>query len=144
MHDINVPREHPDEDEHIGLHAEHGRSPSCPGPERDPLGKDPHELGAKLDAGKDPVLRGCIQYFPRALKYVAGISDWGARQYAWEGWRTVPDGINRYGNAQGRHLCDEKIDGPLDPKTGKLHAGQAAWNALARLELILEAQEKGQ
>src|SRR5512135_1417397 len=35
--------------------------------EADPTGRQPHEPGAKLDAGKAPVLRGAIAYFPRAL-----------------------------------------------------------------------------
>jgi hypothetical protein len=49
----------------------------------------------------------------------------------------VPDGINRYANALGRHIVNEAIEGDYDPE-GFLHAAQIAWNAMARLELILK------
>lgn len=105
--------------------------------ELDPNGKSAKEKGSKLDHGKSPVSRGVLQYFPRALKEVANISQFGANKYVWKGWEQVPDGINRYGDALGRHILDEEIDGPIDPTTGLRHAAQVAWNALARLELIL-------
>lgn len=105
--------------------------------EADPNGMNPHQPGAKLDAGKPPVLRGAIQYFPRALAAVAEVSAKGAEKYAWNGWEAVPDGPARYGDALGRHMLYEAIDGPLDPQTNLLHAAHTAWNALARLELLL-------
>lgn len=108
--------------------------------EIDPYGKQPHEPGAKLDAGKSPIMQGLLHYFPRALKAVAEVSLIGAQKYAWKGWESVPDGINRYGDALGRHLVDEVIEGPIDTQTGRLHAEQQAWNALARLELMLRAR----
>lgn len=105
--------------------------------ETDPHGCDPNQPGAKLDAGKAPIMQGVFQYFPRALAAVAGVSALGARKYTWGGWESVPDGINRYSDALGRHLLSEKIDGPVDPETDLMHAAQVAWNALARLELML-------
>lgn len=105
--------------------------------ERDPNGKKPHEAGAKLDAGKPPIMQGVIQYFPRALREVSRVSLFGATKYAWRGWEQVPDGINRYSDALGRHLLAEAIDGPIDEETQLLHAAQIAWNSLARLELML-------
>lgn len=105
--------------------------------ETDPTGRNPRTPGAKLDAGKPPVLRGVLQYFPRALAAVAEVSEHGARKYTWKGWEQVPDGINRYGDALGRHLIGEAIDGLRDPKSDLLHAAHAAWNALARLEMLL-------
>jgi hypothetical protein len=108
--------------------------------ESDPLGKTAKEPGSKLDAGKAPVLRGAIQYFPRAIRYLAEISEIGAKKYSWKGWEKVPDGINRYGDAMLRHLLDEEIKGPIDEDTKCLHAAQVAWNAMARLELILRQQ----
>lgn len=109
--------------------------------EKDPHGKAPGEMGAKLDAGKAPVMRGAISYFPRALRDVAQCSAIGAEKYAWNSWESVPDGINRYTDALGRHLVAEAIEGPNDLDTGLLHATHAAWNALARLELLLRAQD---
>ena len=109
--------------------------------ERDPHGLQPRQAGAKLDADKSPVLRGAVQYFPRALLVVADISEYGATKYAWKGWMSVPDGVERYGDALMRHLIAEATDGPVDPSTDLLHAAQVAWNALARLELMLRSGE---
>lgn len=116
----------------------------------DPLGKDQHEPGAKLDLGKSPIFDGVMQYFPRALSAVADLSLWGATRYTWEGWRSVPNGFKRYSNALGRHALKEKTEGlyDLDAKNDPkypaeiLHATQVAWNALARLELLIEELEK--
>jgi hypothetical protein len=105
--------------------------------QKDPNGKDPHQPGAKLDAGKSPVYQGLFDYFPRACLAVAEVSAAGAKKYAWKGWESVPDGINRYANALGRHIVNEAIEGDYDPE-GFLHAAQIAWNAMARLELILK------
>lgn len=108
--------------------------------EADPNGKQPGELGAKLDMHKIPALRGALQYFPRAILAVAAVSDFGARKYAWKGWETVPDGAQRYGDALARHLLLESSDGEFDADSGLMHAAHAAWNALARLELLLREE----
>jgi hypothetical protein len=111
--------------------------------EADPTGANAHEPGAKLDAGKAPIMRGVIQYFPRALKAVSDVSAAGAKKYTWRGWATVPDGVARYSDAMGRHLIAEQFE-QIDKDTGCLHAAQVAWNALARLELLLEENETAQ
>ena len=108
--------------------------------ESDPHGKKPGEAGAKLDAGKSPVRRGLLEYFPRACLAIAEISQFGARKYTWKGWETVPDGVDRYGDAEVRHICNAAIEGPITADSKKLHAAHEAWNALARLELILREQ----
>ena len=110
--------------------------------EKDPNGKNPHELGAKLDTGKAPIFQGLVSYFPRACLAVSEVSAEGAKKYAWKGWISVPDGINRYTNAMIRHLCKEEIEGPIDADFGLLHAAHAAWNAMAVLELKLMEQEE--
>lgn len=110
--------------------------------EIDPNGKQPHEMGAKLDAGKAPISQGVLQYFPRALQEVSLVSLVGSKKYAWKGWEAVPDGINRYSDALGRHLLAEAIEGEIDIDTGMLHAAQIAWNALARLELMKRKKEQ--
>jgi hypothetical protein len=109
--------------------------------ERDPNGKNPGEPGAKLDAGKSPVWQGLLDYFPRACKAVAIVSAGGAAKYAWKGWESVPDGIPRYRNAQGRHIFDESIEGTFD-REGFRHLAQNVWNGLAALELTLREEEK--
>lgn len=110
--------------------------------ESDPTGAKPHTPGAKMDAGKSPIMQGVIQYFPRALKAVSEVSLAGAKKYTWNGWESVPDGINRYSDALGRHLLAEVTEGLIDPDTGCYHAAQVAWNAFARLELILRRLER--
>ena len=110
--------------------------------EVDPNGISAKAPGAKLDFGKAPIFQGLIDYFPRAITAVADVSRRGAEKYSWKGWETVPDGFKRYSDALARHLTKESTEGRYD--TGPnglgpevLHASQVAWNALARLELLL-------
>jgi len=104
--------------------------------EADPNGIDPHTPGAKLDAGK---LRAglCVNGFSRALAAVAGITTYGATKYTPNGWRAVPDGLERYTDALYRHLLASATEA-VDPESGHLHLAHAAWNALAVLELTLQ------
>lgn len=102
----------------------------------DPTGRSAHEPGAKLDAGKiraSLVLGG----FSRALAEVSKVGTFGAAKYTDNGWRTVPNGFERYSDAQIRHLLQEASGEQVDPESGLLHAAHTAWNALARLELLL-------
>lgn len=109
--------------------------------ETDPNGKSPHEPGAKLDTGKSPTFRGALGYFPRAIRKVADVSAFGASKYAWKGWETVPSGVERYTDALVRHLTYEGQGRTTDPDSGLLEAAHTAWNALARLELMLREIE---
>jgi len=105
---------------------------------------DPAKIGTgaiKYDAGKAPIFRGVVSYFPRAVAAVAAVSGFGANKYAWHGWEGVDDGINRYSDAMVRHLLREGEGEVLDPDSGLLHAAHTAWGALARLELILRNRE---
>jgi hypothetical protein len=95
----------------------------------------------KYDGGKVCAFRGAIDYFPRAIEQVAAISTFGAAKYAWKGWESVPDGINRYSDAMVRHLLAEGKGEVLDRDSGLLHAAHLAWGALARLELMLRESE---
>ena len=97
--------------------------------------------GIKYDAGKSPIYRGAVSYFPRAIAEVARVSGFGASKYAWEGWRLVDDGIARYSDGMVRHLAEEGKGEVLDSDSGFLHAAHTAWNALARLELMLTEME---
>lgn len=104
-------------------------------PAADPHGKDPNEPGAKLDAGKNRVGL-MVQGFPRALEAVSEVATYGAAKYTPGGWVTVPDGIDRYTDAMHRHLLAEARGEKFDAESGLEHAAMAAWNALARLELM--------
>jgi hypothetical protein len=104
--------------------------------EQDPNGKSPHEAGAKLDAGKTRmslVLHG----FAKALEEVGRVGTFGANKYTDNGWATVPNGVERYTDAAYRHLLKEAQGELIDPDSELYHAAHTAWNALARLELIL-------
>lgn len=117
------------------MNAEHSRkSPASV----DPNGVPQHTPGAKLDGGKvrlDLVLQG----FPRALYEVAEVATYGAGKYTRDGWLYVPDGVNRYTGALMRHLVSEATGEKADPESELRHAAHAAWNALARLELLIRA-----
>lgn len=100
-------------------------------------------LGAeKKDVGKPLVVSLFMNYFPRAILAVVSVSEYGMRKYRGNpegtGWQKVEDGARRYGDAIGRHIVKEKMEGPYDDSdSGLSHAAQHAWNALARLEIML-------
>lgn len=102
--------------------------------DKDPHGLKPHEPGAKLDDGKP--MAGLLLDFGLALLEVSKVSTYGAKKYSRGGWQHVEDGENRYTDAMLRHLIAERYE-EQDEESGLLHAAQAAWNALARLELKL-------
>jgi hypothetical protein len=107
---------------------------------QDPNGKDQHEPGSKLDAGKPrPAL--VLGDFSRALSAVTDVGTYGAAKYTDHGWLTVPDGVQRYSDAMMRHWLDESAGIACDRETNLLHAAHLAWNALARLELMLLQRE---
>lgn len=105
--------------------------------ESDPNGISQHEPGAKLDAGKNR-LGLVFSGFALALQAVGAVGTYGANKYTDEGWKAVPDANKRYTDAMLRHLFKEFSGEHLDQETGFLHAAHAAWNALARLEKIIE------
>ena len=92
----------------------------------------------KYDGGKPPIFRGTIDYFPRALEQVAAVSDLGASKYAWKGWEDVEGGFERYSDAMVRHITARAKGELKDSDSGLLHEAHTAWNALARLELLLK------
>jgi len=102
--------------------------------EKDPHGLDPHAPGAKLDEGKP--MAGILMEFGLALLEVAKVCTHGAQKYSRGGWQHAEDGVNRYTDAMVRHCLKEYME-DRDKDSGLLHASQVAWNALARLELML-------
>lgn len=103
--------------------------------ESDPHGKGPHQSGAKLDAGKNRMSL-VLMDMNLALERVAAVATYGANKYTAGGWLHVPNGQMRYTDAMFRHLLKEPNE-LLDPETCVEHAAHAAWNALARLQLML-------
>lgn len=108
--------------------------------EHDPNGLDAHAPGAKLDAGKiRPAL--VLGSFARALWKVSEVGTYGARKYSDNGWLSVDNGISRYSDAELRHMLREWMGEERDPDTDIEHAAHHAWNALARLELLLREKD---
>lgn len=96
----------------------------------------------KNDAGKAPIYRGVLSYFPATIRGVALVSQFGATKYAWNGWCHLPDGHNRYSDSLLRHLDAEAEGEVLDAKSGFHHDLHSAWNALARAELRIRGEQK--
>ena len=100
--------------------------------------------GVKLDQGKN-LVGLCFKDFARALYQVSKVTTYGATKHTPGGWLTVPDGHARYTDAMLRHFLAECAgrDGSTsrDEESGLYHAAQVAWNALARLDLMLRAVE---
>ena len=94
------------------------------------------EPGDKYDHGK-PRPGLVLSGFARAMKEVVKVGTFGARKYTDYGFLEVPDGANRYTDAMLRHYFAEVSGERLDSESGLLHAAHLAWNALARLELML-------
>lgn len=105
--------------------------------EADPYGKDPHEMGAKLDAGK--VQAGVLLDFSRALWKVAEVGTHGNSKYARGSWQFVEEAEERYEDAMMRHLLKIRVE-PTD-ESGLETLAHFAWNALAVLELSLREGE---
>jgi len=119
-----------------------GGTGNTPKGERDPSGIDAHSPGAKLDAGKNRCAL-VIGGFSAALWQVSRVGTFGAAKYTPNGWKEVEGGIERYTDAMARHLLAEAMGEDLDSESGLLHAAHAAWNALARLELMLKGGAHG-
>jgi len=106
--------------------------------EYDPDGLTPETPGAKLDGAKPRT--ELLLDFARALSAVADVCTCGARKYSVRGWLEVRDGEERYTAALLRHLLAEGRGEERDEESGLRHAAQTAWNALARLELLLRRE----
>ena len=104
--------------------------------ELDQTGRGAHEPGAKLDAGK-PRVGLLLGDFAQALLEVAKVGTHGASKYTDSGWVEVPGGIGRYTDAMLRHYLAEASGERIDDGSELLHAAHVAWNALARLELMI-------
>lgn len=107
---------------------------------------EPLSPATKAKYTRDQVYLGMIARFPRAVKEIAKVSVYGSekhhREMADMSFLTVPDAYRTYTEALSRHLVAEAVEGPKNPQDGGLlHAAQAAWNALARLEVLLRHEE---
>ena len=109
--------------------------------EHDPSGRSLKEKGTKADAGKNRM--GLVMDgFARALEAVSEIGTFGANKYTDNGWKEVPNGEERYKDAFFRHWNKEAKGEMYDSDSGLLHAAHEAWNALARLDLMIKRMEE--
>lgn len=98
------------------------------------------EVGRKFDHQK-PRVGIVLRDFSNALMAVSDLGTFGIQKYGPGNWLYVEDGVARYTDAMGRHFLLETIE-KIDPETQMLHAVSTAWNALARLELIIREQNR--
>ena len=108
--------------------------------EKDPNGLNQHQAGAKLDNGTNRIGL-VINGSSRAISLGSGVGTYGANKYSDNGWMEVENGVARYTDAMYRHLMSEASGELKDADTDILHAAHAAWNALARLDLMLREVE---
>lgn len=95
--------------------------------------------GKKYSEGKAP-MGILLKQFRLALQAVAMRSKKGHEKYKetdqdWMNFKRVPDAIEQYTDGTARHLAYIG-----DDETELGHEAATAWNALARLQLILEKQ----
>jgi len=65
-----------------------------------------------------------------ALEAVAAVMTFGAAKYADDGWKSLPDGENRYTGAMLRHLTAIQEGELVDDESGLPHIAHVACNAL--------------
>jgi len=106
----------------------------------DPNGLSQHELGAKLDANK-PRVSLVLSGFARALWAISEVGTYGAVKYTDKGWESVPNGQERYEDAEFRHTLKRWMGEDIDQESELNHMAHEAWNALAKLELRLRELE---
>jgi len=77
--------------------------------------------GVKYDSGK---LQWTLLPF-RAINEVLEVLSFGAKKYAADNWKIVPEARTRYVDAAFRHLTDWHLKEKLDGETGKSHLAHA-------------------
>lgn len=65
-----------------------------------------------------------------AVEAVAKVLGFGAQKYEPDGWKEVPDAVNRYNSALLRHLVEIQKGEEIDPESGLPHIDHVACNAL--------------
>lgn len=116
-----------------GWEADVAHSQGC-----DPTGLDQHAKGAKLDAGK---LRWHL--LPMSvIEGVVRIMTFGAEKYTEDGWKEVPQGIDRYFSAMMRHWAAIKKGETTDPESGLPHYYHFMCNAMFLTWFLEQADQK--
>lgn len=61
---------------------------------------------------------------------VARVLTYGAKKYEKDGWKKVPDGLDRYFAALMRHLTAYKLGQEIDEESGLTHLSHACTNLM--------------
>jgi hypothetical protein len=112
-------------------------------PTHDPI-KDTASASA-FDSSKEGRKNGKIRMelvfngMPNALLALGKCMTWAieSKGYEEDDFLTVPDGTKKYRGAMLRHDLKEILGEVTDDESGLIHATHTAWNAMARLELLL-------
>lgn len=80
-----------------------------------------------------------MQGMPNAIMEIARCMTWAieGKGYSEGDFLKVPDATSKYRGAMYRHDLKEMMGQPTDDESHLLHAVHVAWNALARLEILL-------
>lgn len=118
------------------LEVVHSDAQGSPAPAFDPSKEGRKKGKVRMDL--------VVQDMPRAIEALARVMTWalsGEKGYAESDWLHVPDGIQKYHGGLHRHDNKEMRGQTLDDESGLHHAIHTAWNAMARVELILREEE---
>ena len=96
--------------------------------------------GIKHDRDKNRAYQ-ILGEFPLALSEIVTVGEYGAKKYSLHNWKYVEEGYLRYSDAMMRHILCEISGEVHDRESEILHAAHTAWNALARLQLLMEDAE---
>jgi len=107
-------------------------------PQTNPNLETTEPIDFKFDNGKIRV--SLLKRFGLALLAVAELTTKGAEKYEDHSWTTVKNGISRYDDALLGHYLREAFE-PLDPEMLVPHEVATAWNALTKLQLLIEKDE---
>lgn len=102
--------------------------------EEEALAEDLHQPGVKDDKAK-PLPELVLGGFAQGLAEVVAVGTFGARKYTPGGWKTVPNGEERYLEAAARHRLARQQGEVFDQESGQRHLAHEAWNILAALSL---------
>lgn len=74
------------------------------------------------------------------IEKLVEVYHFGAKKYAPNTWKGLPDGENRYRAALMRHLTAHFKGELRDAESGLLHMQHLAWNAIALLHFAIEQE----
>ena len=77
-----------------------------------------------------------------ALRVIADVLTFGAKKYADDNWKHVPDAKARYTDAMLRHVYAWQEGEVLDPESGLSHLGHAGCCILFLLWFELQAEQE--